>query len=283
MLNQPNYSFSSPDNAQQDGRLRQAQMKMLTMLGVVDRICQKHGLDYWLEGGTLLGAVRHQGFIPWDDDMDISMPRASFEAFLKLAPPELPENMVLQTANSDPGFYNLAVPLKIRDKNSRFVEMHELGQEPYLQGIFIDVFVYDQMPKVKALRRGYKFLAKKIVRVLSGKCTTLKMGHHQACYKWISTFFSRQFLQKALAQIINKANSGTSSYLGYGYDCINQNLVHREEIYPLKRVLFEECEVNIAHKAEVILTQLYGDYLKLPPEAERVMKHCRELIPFYNE
>ena len=61
-----------------DGRLRQAQLKMLSMLKVIDSICVKHNIDYWLDAGTLLGAIRHQGFIPWDDDMDIAMPRVSY-------------------------------------------------------------------------------------------------------------------------------------------------------------------------------------------------------------
>lgn len=72
------------DTAFSDGRLREAQLKMLTMLEVIDSICLKHNLDYWLDAGTLLGAVRHQGFIPWDDDVDIAMPRASYENFYVL-------------------------------------------------------------------------------------------------------------------------------------------------------------------------------------------------------
>ena len=148
---------ASVSNAQQDGRLRQAQLKMLVMLEHVDAICQKHGLDYWLEGGTLLGAIRHQGFIPWDDDMDISMPRASFEAFMRLAPKELPDFIWLQTAQTDPGYFNFSVPLKIRDCNSRFIELHETGNEPYQQGIFIDVFVYDKMDENSFIRKKNKF------------------------------------------------------------------------------------------------------------------------------
>lgn len=110
---------------QNDGRLRQAQLKMLTILAAVDNICLKHGIDYWLDRGTLLGAVRHEGFIPWDDDIDIGMPRSSYERFLRIAPAQMPTNMFLQTAQSDPGFFNLAAPLKIRDRNSRFIEKHE--------------------------------------------------------------------------------------------------------------------------------------------------------------
>lgn len=269
----------SASDAQQDGRLRQAQLKMLAMLEQVDAVCQKHGLDYWLEGGTLLGAIRHQGFIPWDDDLDISMPRDSYEAFLRLAPNDLPDSIWLQTAQTDPGYFNLSAPLKIRDRNSHFIELHETGDEPYQQGIFIDVFVYDKMPEAPFARKRNKFMAKKILRLLRSKYSQVATGHHAGVYTTLSRLVSKNALEKKLQSIICNANHSASPYLGYGYDCVNSNLVSFKDIYPLKRTTFETGQFNIANHSEVILTQLYGDYLSLPPEHERVMKHCRELIP----
>jgi len=273
------HASSSALNAQTDGRLRQAQLKMLAMLEQVDAVCQKHKLDYWLEGGTLLGAIRHQGFIPWDDDLDISMPRDSYEAFLRLAPGELSDSIWLQTAQTDPGYFNLSVPLKIRDCNSRFIEHHETGNEPYKQGIFIDVFVYDKMDADAFTRKRNKFLAKKILRLLRSKYSQVTTGHYANAYTSLSRLIPKASLEKKLQSIIHKANQGSSGYLGYGYDCVNSNLVSMDDIYPLKRTTFETGQFNIVNRAEVILTQLYGDYLSLPPEEERVMKHCRELIP----
>lgn len=281
MLHQHEVPFSaSAGNAQQDGRLRQAQLKMLDMLKVVDAICQAHELDYWLEGGTLLGAVRHQGFIPWDDDMDISMPRRSFDAFLRLAPALLPDSMALQTAQTDKGYYNLAVPLKIRDKDSRFIEWHEQGNEPYQQGIFIDVFVYDHMPDNPIKRNLYKWLAKKTLRLNRPNYCPLPLGNHARLYETLGRFFPQPLLDALLKHIIHAANAKPSTCLGYGYDCVNGNLLPLSAIYPLKRARFESAEFNVINQAEAILTQLYGDYLTLPPLQERVMKHCRELIPF---
>lgn len=271
-------ALPSVSSAQQDGRLRQAQLKMLVMLEQVDAICQKYGLDYWLEGGTLLGAIRHQGFIPWDDDLDISMPRDSFEVFLRLAPRELPDSIWLQTAQTDPGYFNLSVPLKIRDCNSRFIELHETGNEPYQQGIFIDVFVYDKMAENLFTRKRSKFFAKKILRLLRAKYSQVATGHYAKGYTSLSRLISKTTLEKKLQAIIRKANQEESSYLGYGYDCVNRNFVSFDDIYPLKRTTFETGQFNIVNRAEAILTQLYGDYLSLPPEEERVMKHCRELI-----
>jgi len=273
------------DTALQDGRLRQAQLKMLSMLEVVDKICQKHQLDYWLDAGTLLGAVRHQGFIPWDDDMDISMPRASFERFLQVAPAEVPEHMWIQTAQTDPGFFNTATPLKIRDRHSRFIEKHETGNEPYVQGIFIDVFVYDYLPTHAKLRKRYKFIAKKLSRLLGAKYSTIALGHYAGFYRLVGRLFSKSILENCLQGIIKRSNQHYSDHLGRGYQCIGNNVVAHDDIYPLKRARFETGEFNIANRPEVILQQQYGDYLTLPPEEQRVMRHCIELIPdmFFNK
>ena len=96
--------------------LRTCQLKQLAILEEVDRICRKHKINYWLDGGTLLGAVRHGGFIPWDDDIDLGMLLPDLQRFIKIAPGELSESLFLQTPESDP--LNKEPIIKIRDLNS---------------------------------------------------------------------------------------------------------------------------------------------------------------------
>ena len=83
-------------------QLRACQLKQLSILEEIDRICQKHKIGYWLDGGTLLGAVRHGGFIPWDDDIDIAMREEDMQRFIEVAPGELREGLLLQTPQTEP-------------------------------------------------------------------------------------------------------------------------------------------------------------------------------------
>ena len=102
------FSKLYPDNRQEgETVLRQAQLVMLRMLKIIDYICRKHDISYWMCSGTLLGAVRHKGFIPWDDDLDICMIREDYERFVKIAVNEFPEDMMLQTRETDPHYLSL--------------------------------------------------------------------------------------------------------------------------------------------------------------------------------
>ena len=101
-------------------QLRKVQIKQLTILKEIDRICKKHNIDYWLDGGTLLGAVRHRGFIPWDDDIDIAMKASDIKQFETIAQKELPTWLFLQNRQTDP--YCKEDITKIRDLNSLYLE-----------------------------------------------------------------------------------------------------------------------------------------------------------------
>ncbi|MCB1828331.1 MAG: LicD family protein, partial [Coxiellaceae bacterium] len=171
--------------------LRQAQLVMLRMLKIFDHICKKHKLTYWLEAGTLLGAVRHHGFIPWDDDLDVSMLRKDYERFIRLAPDELPSDIFMQTEKSDPGYFNPAVPLKLRDKNSLLIEPHEVEDKHIHQGIFIDIFPYDTVPEkvsdyIKDKKRTKRLLKIKRAKLLPRR----RAGSSYFKYKLISLGYS---------------------------------------------------------------------------------------------
>lgn len=126
--------------------LRACQLKQLSILKEVDRICRKHKLSYWLDGGTLLGAMRHGGFIPWDDDIDIGMTLEDMQAFMKVAPSELPDTLFLQTPESDPTSKEPIV--KIRDLNSIYIEAGDTFSVEYQKGLYVDIFPFIDYPTV---------------------------------------------------------------------------------------------------------------------------------------
>ena len=105
--------------------LRACQLKQLSILKEVDRICRKHKLSYWLDGGTLLGAMRHGGFIPWDDDIDVALPRKDYEIFCRKSPQILPEWCFLQNYHSEPQYYLLGS--KLRDSRTTYIEMMRIA------------------------------------------------------------------------------------------------------------------------------------------------------------
>ena len=129
-------------------QLRACQLKQLSILEEIDRICQKHQIGYWLDGGTLLGAVRHGGFIPWDDDIDIAMRQEDLDRFISIAPSELREGLFLQTPQNEPQSKEPIV--KVRDLNSFYVEGADNFAADYQKGLYVDIFPminYPTLPK----------------------------------------------------------------------------------------------------------------------------------------
>ena len=113
--------------------LRRQQMRMLEILLEVDKICKRHNIRYWLSSGTLIGALRHNGFIPWDDDLDIEMMRSDYLRLMQVLPSELPEWLALQNDETDPKYFYFYA--KVRDKRSRMLEQNGYDRLWKEQGI----------------------------------------------------------------------------------------------------------------------------------------------------
>jgi lipopolysaccharide cholinephosphotransferase len=126
--------------------LRDCQLKQIDILNEIDRICKKYDIHYWLDGGTLLGAVRHKGFIPWDDDVDIAIDCEDLKKFIEVAPDELPENLFLQSPKTEPNVKEKIV--KIRDLNSLFIEKSDHFINDYVKGIYVDLFPFINHPDI---------------------------------------------------------------------------------------------------------------------------------------
>lgn len=255
--------------------LRDCQLKQLHILKCFDLICKKHGLKYWLDGGSLLGAVRHGGFIPWDDDIDVGMPLADLKKFLEIAPQELPDGIFLQTSQSDPS-YRLNVP-KLRDRNSFFVEFRDDFTLPYQKGVYIDIFAFIPAPSLS--RRIVKFFTKGI----SSSRSILKQKYYLT-FRTLATavYFSVKYCFLRMGWELLSCWFYRGEYMSNLLHNNGYGIMHRKDsIFPLSEILYEGCSFSCPANPDAYLKDLYGDYMKLPPEKKRVV-HAVYINPRLN-
>lgn len=255
--------------------LRACQLKQLHILCCFDRICKAHQLRYWLDGGTLLGAVRHGGVIPWDDDLDVGMPATDLKKFLEIAPRELPEDIFLQTAQTDPeGIFPFT---KLRDTNSFFVEFGDDFTLSYQKGIYIDIFAFVPYPALP--RKVVRFFTRGISRsraVLKSKfyprlSTLATLAYFGMKFCLLHPVWGFLYLFKGKKYMSNILYNN-----GYG-------IMHRtDSIFPLSEIEYEGRWFSCPADPDAYLKDLYGDYRKLPPENKRTI-HAVYINPCLNE
>lgn len=271
------------------------QKESYEILKVFHIICEKENLKYILDYGTLLGAVRHDGFIPWDDDLDVSMPRDDYEKFLAVAEKYLPENMSIQNYKTDP---NYLVPFTKIRKTDTYVQELELNMYNIKKGVWLDIFVYDnvceekdlELAKLKKLnkeRNYYQYafpvifekdkklfnLPKTFIKLVM--IWLLKMAHKKDNSLLLKFLRSKQlaFIETAKNTCENKSLTKMRCYKLKNHLDLSENLLNVEafENRILKR--FENDSFYIPENYEEILFTRYGDYTKLPPKEERKQTH----------
>jgi len=243
--------------------LRKHQLKMLEMLVFFDTFCKNNNIKYWLSSGTLLGAARHGGFIPWDDDADIEMLRDDYNKLIKVF--KETNDYVLQTKDND--LFYVAPYAKLRDKHS-LIEEHSQDINYKYRGIYIDIFI---------IEKNNGFLSKVFRNLM---WYTLIFG--SKC-KNNSNMRTKVFilLKKMLYFFINISqimffwlpkNKLRHSY-GSGY--IN-NIREYCDIFPLKKISFEKYEFPAPKHSDRYLSKLYGEYMKLP-KIDSQQKHLEHI------
>lgn len=238
---------------------RKVQVRMLDAL---KDICDRHGLVYWLDFGTLLGAKMFKGFIPWDDDIDVSMPMEDYKKFLKIAEKELPCDIFLQIPETDKEYKQCYA--KLRDCYSTFLGNHETGKESYHQGIFIDIFpsvVYPKMPYFFRKVLLYFTVRSREKAVVLRKNTAFNYFIYYLC-KLVWIIFS-PFKSNEVAQ--------TPEDNGYYYS-IPQNY-----IYPLTNIEFEGKPYSAPNKVHEYLSIIWPNYTPTPPMETRI-PHARVVL-----
>ena len=242
--------------------LRKAQLIMLDMLIEFDAICKTHQLQYWLDSGTLLGAVRHQGFIPWDDDIDLSMPLEDYNKFLKIASSELSSEIFFQTSQTDKNFKFDYI--KLRSNKANIVEFHEKDKQiKYHQGVFVDIFPMLTIDNTEENKKLYDSTLKEIRNVSSTGLHTPN-GKDDPVKRSALVASLKQKHQEWETDNLKVIYGGEMPDVAAWFD-IN-------EVFPLTKLEFEGHTFPTPNNPSHYLDAIYSfDYRELPPKDKRII------------
>ena len=247
--------------------LRRQQMVMLEMVKVLDAICKKHNIPYFLYGGTLLGAFRHNGFIPWDDDLDVAMLRSDYKRLLTVLPDELPEHIVLQTNDTDRNYFFFVG--KLRDKRS-FLDEDSFDMVFKERGIFIDIFPLDKLlPWSQRLRLqspAYNIFRK-------------GNGSNGSMWKIRALTWLNRHVSFPLLRFISRCSGTQALMCDYGIPF--HNIYDLQDVFPLTTHDFEGVQLSVPGNSHHMLQTMFGDYMQLPDDLDNAYHHV-ERLEFYD-
>lgn len=275
--------------------LKKLQQVQTSILSDFIEICEQNNWTYFVFGGTALGTVRHHGFIPWDDDVDVIMPRKDYEAFISSFDNASGRNRLLSIENEPE--YVLTFSKLIR-KGTVFREKN-LCEHRYESGIYIDIFAYDAtLPDLKKRNKQinrtwmYKIMCmanryRKYMDIHDGTLYGLLINIAFAVsHGWMKVFrISKKDIYSEFIAWATKYNDTDSGlYVNFSENAPkNELFVFSEaDIFPLKKMAFETITVNVMNHYDKVLTDQYGDYMTLPPEEQR-FNHCPEVLVFGDE
>lgn len=259
--------------AEQSAKLKQCQLAILKAFA---EVCDKLGLTYFLEGGTLLGSVRHGGFIPWDDDIDVIMLRTDYERFCADGQALLPEYYFLQTIYTDPEYTaNFA---KIRDSRTTYIET-TLAKKHINHGVYIDILVLDFYPQQQR-RKAFLEFRWNIMKARQS------IDYYRPNEGWTAKRVARTVLGNlarvfypSVSKMIRKRVSMIQSVPEGAFVCNYSSVYGRKAIQPAEWYA-ETCELEFEGERftapkmwHEVLTHFYGDYMTPPPPEQQVGHH----------
>ena len=269
---------------EQSAQLKLLQEIELENLRMLMEICEKNHLRYYLIGGSLLGAMRHKCFIPWDDDIDVGLPRPDYNRFVQIAKDYLPAHMDIKTMTSDPN-YKCYFTRLINNKKKIYWDH---GQYTAVIGVWMDVFPLDGLPENPLLRKMQVFrvkLNKALYKFTQIDYVTTNRTNRPLSERVLIRFAQLTHIGKLmdadkrlkkLDRAVQRYDYDTCAYAWNFSGCYGKReIVPHIQLGGSRTAQFEGMQVSIPEAAEDYLTSIYGDYMKLPPEDQRKSHEVR--------
>ena len=256
-----------------DETLKHQQQVSMKILKYLIEICEKHNLTYFMYGGTLIGAVRHQGYVPWDDDIDVIMFREDFEKLNQILEKNIDDKYRFMNCLNEETYYHTWGRVML--KNTLFREWWA-DQVDYTPNIYIDIFILDNIPnnKFKQFIHRWKCYFLNMLSFYSSikyendskiKQIIQRTVHYTIKILHISPYTIRKKCIKSFTQYQNEDCEEVCDFPSSGIMPIS----FKTDWFPLKKVKFEDIKVNIPNNYDKILKMEYGEYMELPPEESR--------------
>lgn len=275
--------------------LKRVQGVILDILKDFKAICAKYGIPYFAFGGTAIGAVRHHGFIPWDDDIDVCMLRSDYERFLSVAPNELGDKYDLLTIENTDGY---VLPFaKLSKRGTVFLEATDTNRT-YTSGIFLDIFPYDvlamdEKKRAKQIKKAWFWARMCVMRdygevKLPDSLTGAKRSAASAAARMVHGLL--KFFHVSKGSLYRRYLGAARMYEGAEDTCVtdfsgmapDKMYFLKSDLFPPQEMPFEDTTISMPRDPHPHLTLQFGDYMALPPEEERT-NHYPAVLEFGDE
>ena len=252
-------------------KLKKTELEILDYFAL---FCKKHNLKYYLTYGTLLGAIRHKGFIPWDDDIDVAMPPKDYQEFIKLYQKEKQDKYLLQNINSEKYYHTIFTKIRknntcMVEKNWQYIKIHK--------GINIDIFPLFPYPDNKKDAKKLIFNLK-LSQLLVSKNNKTSSKKNKILF-FILRLIPRDITNKWASNLINKSLNYNKPYSYYKTDELKDPVVNKEWFNEIIELPFENRKYTAPKNYDEVLKSMYGDYM-IPPKEEDRVGHGEIILSF---